>query len=158
MPSIVWRHHSDKLSRLSSIYSKNLYAMEGFGKEVKKQLCLGRPLVFAGTLQYSLQVSSLMFVGHISELALSGASLATSFATITSFTLLMGLASALDVLCGQSFVAKELSLRRFRSIGAYDLHIDHLPGYNESLRILDSAPSKLSSTNLNSAFVLSPEY
>ncbi|KAF3437231.1 hypothetical protein FNV43_RR19984 [Rhamnella rubrinervis] len=73
---------------------------KGFVKEVRKQVWLAGPLIAAGILQNSLQVISLMFVGHISELALSGASLATSFAT-------MGLASALDTLCGQSFGAKQ---------------------------------------------------
>lgn len=64
---------------------------KGFAKEVRKQLRLAGPLISAGILQYSLQLISLMFVGHISELALSGASLATSFATLTSFTLLVSL-------------------------------------------------------------------
>nr|POE63770.1 protein detoxification 16 [Quercus suber] len=50
---------------------------------------------------------SVMFVGHLGELALSGASMATSFATVTGFSLLMGMASALDTLCGQSYGAKQ---------------------------------------------------
>ncbi|KAK1565244.1 hypothetical protein Q3G72_022327 [Acer saccharum] len=51
-----------------------------------------------------------MFVGHLGELALSGASVATSFATVTGFSLLMGMASALDTLCGQSYGAKQLAI------------------------------------------------
>ncbi|XP_057974198.1 protein DETOXIFICATION 16-like isoform X2 [Malania oleifera] len=50
---------------------------------------------------------SVMFVGHIGELALSGASMATSFGTVTGASLLMGMASALDTLCGQSYGAKQ---------------------------------------------------
>lgn len=64
---------------------------KGFVKEVKKQVWLAGPLISVGILQYSLQVISLMFVGHLGELALSAASLATSFATVTSFTLLVRL-------------------------------------------------------------------
>lgn len=64
---------------------------KGFVKEVRKQVRLAGPLISVGILQYSLQVISLMFVGHISELDLSGASLATSFASVTSFTLLVSL-------------------------------------------------------------------
>ncbi|KAI4350978.1 hypothetical protein L6164_005378 [Bauhinia variegata] len=74
-------------------------------EEVKKQLWLAGPLFTVGLLQYSLQVISLMFVGHLGELNLSGASMATSFASVTGFNLMMGLASALDTLCGQSFGA-----------------------------------------------------
>ncbi|CAN4090186.1 unnamed protein product [Withania somnifera] len=48
-----------------------------------------------------------MFVGHLGELALSGASMATSFATVTGFSLLMGMGSALDTICGQSYGAKQ---------------------------------------------------
>ncbi|XP_028786861.1 protein DETOXIFICATION 16-like isoform X3 [Neltuma alba] len=48
-----------------------------------------------------------MFVGHQGELALSGASMATSFASVTGFSLLVGMASALDTLCGQSYGAKQ---------------------------------------------------
>ncbi|XP_068503255.1 protein DETOXIFICATION 16-like isoform X2 [Phaseolus vulgaris] len=74
-------------------------------EEMKKQLWLAGPLFTVGVLQYSMQVISVMFVGHLGEVPLSGASLATSFASVTGFNLLMGMASALDTLCGQSFGA-----------------------------------------------------
>ncbi|XP_057974197.1 protein DETOXIFICATION 16-like isoform X1 [Malania oleifera] len=76
-------------------------------EEVKKQLWLAGPLVSVSLLQYFLQMISVMFVGHLGELALSGSSMATSFATVTGFSLLMGMASALDTLCGQSYGAKQ---------------------------------------------------
>ncbi|KAL8251678.1 hypothetical protein R6Q59_035371 [Mikania micrantha] len=76
-------------------------------EEVKKQLWLAGPLICVSLLQYSLQLVSIMFVGHLGELALSGASMATSFATVTGFSLFMGMASALDTLCGQSYGAKQ---------------------------------------------------
>ncbi|KAF9604205.1 hypothetical protein IFM89_004911 [Coptis chinensis] len=78
-----------------------------FFEEVKKQLWLAGPLIAVNVLQYCLQVISIMFVGHLGELALSGASMATSFATVTGFSLLMGMGSALDTLCGQSYGAKQ---------------------------------------------------
>lgn len=55
--------------------------------EGKKQLYLAGPLVAVSFLQYSLQVISTMFVGHLGELSLSGASLATSFAAVSGFSL-----------------------------------------------------------------------
>ncbi|CAN1794790.1 Protein DETOXIFICATION 16 [Linum perenne] len=56
--------------------------------EVKKQLWLAGPLVSVNFLTYMLQVISVMFVGHLGELPLAGASMATSFASVTSITLL----------------------------------------------------------------------
>nr|KYP61468.1 Protein TRANSPARENT TESTA 12 [Cajanus cajan] len=71
-------------------------------KEVKRQLWLAVPLFSVGILQFILQTISLMFVGHLGTLPLSGASMATSFASVTGFNLLLGLATALDTFCGQS--------------------------------------------------------
>ncbi|XP_059630588.1 protein DETOXIFICATION 16-like isoform X1 [Cornus florida] len=76
-------------------------------EEVKKQIWLAGPLICVSLLQFCLQLISLMFVGHLGELALSGASMATSFATVTGFTVLMGMASALETFCGQSYGAKQ---------------------------------------------------
>jgi MATE family multidrug resistance protein len=75
--------------------------------EVKKQLWLAGPLICVSLLQFCLQLISIMFVGHHGELALAGASMATSFASVTGFSLLMGMACALDTFCGQSYGAKQ---------------------------------------------------
>ncbi|WMV36506.1 hypothetical protein MTR67_029891 [Solanum verrucosum] len=75
--------------------------------QVKKLLVLAGPLMLVNILLYSLQVISVMFVGHQGELALSGASMATSFAFVTGFGLLMGMGSALETLCGQSYGANQ---------------------------------------------------
>ncbi|XP_072084408.1 protein DETOXIFICATION 16 isoform X2 [Arachis hypogaea] len=76
-------------------------------EEARKQLWLAGPLVTVSLLNYGLQVISVMFVGHLGQLPLSGASMATSFASVTGFSLLMGMASALDTFCGQSYGAKQ---------------------------------------------------
>ncbi|GFS32363.1 MATE efflux family protein [Actinidia rufa] len=76
-------------------------------EEVKKQLWLAGPLICVNLLQFCLQLISVMFVGHLGELSLSGASMATSFASVTGFSMLVGMASALDTLCGQSYGAKQ---------------------------------------------------
>ncbi|KAL6877619.1 hypothetical protein ACP4OV_012834 [Aristida adscensionis] len=91
--------------------------------EVKKQLHLAGPLVAGCLLQNVVQMISVMFVGHLGELALASASLATSFAGVTGFSLLVhtpsylplplvhalpdnpGMACSLDTLCGQAFGA-----------------------------------------------------
>ena len=57
--------------------------------EAKKQLQLAGPLVCVNLSTYLLQVISIMFVGHLGELSLAGASMATSFASVTGFSLLV---------------------------------------------------------------------
>ncbi|KAJ0962766.1 hypothetical protein J5N97_027888 [Dioscorea zingiberensis] len=79
----------------------------GVVAEVKKQLFLAGPLIASSLLQKILQVISVMFVGHLGELPLAGASMATSFAGVSGFGLLMGMGSALDTLCGQAYGAKQ---------------------------------------------------
>ncbi|XP_059657976.1 protein DETOXIFICATION 16-like isoform X1 [Cornus florida] len=75
--------------------------------ELKLQLKLAGPLVMVNFLQYSLQMISVMFVGHLGELSLSSASLATSFAGVTGFSFMMGMGSALETFCGQAHGAKQ---------------------------------------------------
>ncbi|KAL7588493.1 hypothetical protein Lser_V15G37164 [Lactuca serriola] len=75
--------------------------------EVKKQIGLSCPLIAVSLLQYCLEVISIMFVGHLGQLPLSSASMATSFASFTGFSVLLGMGSALETLCGQSYGAKQ---------------------------------------------------
>ncbi|KAK9096190.1 hypothetical protein Sjap_021687 [Stephania japonica] len=83
-------------------------------EEMKKQVRLAGPLMSVSFLLYCVQVISVMFVGHLGELPLSGASMATSFASVTGFSLLNGMGSTLDTLCGQSYGAKH-----FRMVGIH---------------------------------------
>ncbi|XP_062109982.1 protein DETOXIFICATION 17-like [Humulus lupulus] len=76
-------------------------------EETKKQMKLAGPLVAVSILQNSIQLITIMFSGHLGELPLSSASLATSFASVTGFSVLLGMASALETLCGQAYGAKQ---------------------------------------------------
>ncbi|KAJ4825173.1 Protein DETOXIFICATION 16 [Turnera subulata] len=78
-----------------------------FIAEAKNQLWLAGPLIAVSMLQYCLQVISIMFVGHLGELALSSASMASSFASVTGFSVLLGMGSALETFCGQAYGAKQ---------------------------------------------------
>ncbi|MCO5584104.1 hypothetical protein L7F22_038027 [Adiantum nelumboides] len=78
--------------------------------ELKQQVELAIPMIVINLLLFAVPTTSVMFVGHISELALSGASLAYSITNVTGLSLLMGLASALDTLCGQAYGAQQYSL------------------------------------------------
>uniref|UniRef100_A0A3Q7H703 Protein DETOXIFICATION n=1 Tax=Solanum lycopersicum TaxID=4081 RepID=A0A3Q7H703_SOLLC len=80
--------------------------------ELKRLLVLAGPLMSVNFLLSCLQAVCIMFVGHLGELSLSGASMATSFASVSGLSLLLGLASALDTLCGQSYGAKQYHMQR----------------------------------------------
>ncbi|TVU32463.1 hypothetical protein EJB05_24194, partial [Eragrostis curvula] len=82
--------------------------------EVKKQLGLAVPLFVGCFLQKIILNISLIFVGHLGELALGSASLATSFASASGFYLMTGISWSLDTLCGQAFGAEQ-----HRLVGVY---------------------------------------
>ena len=114
-------------SRVCSVYvseEEMRIVREEVVEEVKR-LWLAVPLFSVGILLHILQAISIMFVGHLGTLPLSGASMASSFASVTGFNLLpfylfassklvsvlnwseyyyfqLGLATALDTFCGQS--------------------------------------------------------
>ncbi|KAL2342373.1 hypothetical protein Fmac_003658 [Flemingia macrophylla] len=87
-------------------------------EEIKLQFWLAVPLVSVGLFNFCIQLISVMFVGHLGELALPGASMATSFCSVTGFSLLIGMASALDTLCGQSYGAKQHHMLGVHTQGA----------------------------------------
>ncbi|KAF4360083.1 hypothetical protein G4B88_005236 [Cannabis sativa] len=76
-------------------------------KEVQRQLLLAGPVSLVTLMQISLLMISLMFIGHNDgKLALAGASMATAFAAVTGYYVLVGSTNALDTLCSQLFGAK----------------------------------------------------
>ncbi|KAG6553330.1 hypothetical protein Mapa_005064 [Marchantia paleacea] len=78
--------------------------------EVKQQVSLAAPIIIVNLLLFSVNCVSLMFVGHLGELALASASIATALATISGYTVLMGMACALETLCGQAYGEKQYPL------------------------------------------------
>ncbi|PON73723.1 Multi antimicrobial extrusion protein [Parasponia andersonii] len=78
-----------------------------FFQEVKKLGCIAGPLVAVILSQYLLQVISMMMVGHHGELALSSTAMAVSLCGVTGFSVILGMASALETICGQAYGAKQ---------------------------------------------------
>lgn len=76
-------------------------------REIKKIGYLAGPMAAVTLSQYLLQVISMMMVGHLGQLYLSSTAIAVSLATVTGLTLLLGMASALETLCGQAYGAKQ---------------------------------------------------
>ncbi|KAL3844906.1 hypothetical protein ACJIZ3_002309 [Penstemon smallii] len=85
-----------------------------FVEELKKLSYIAAPMVVVTVSQTLLRFASMMMVGHLGELALSGAAIATSLANVTGHSLLFGMASALETLCGQAFGAEQ-----YQKLGIY---------------------------------------
>ncbi|KAI4379127.1 hypothetical protein MLD38_005462 [Melastoma candidum] len=76
-------------------------------EEVKRVSCIAGPMVAVTMSQYLLQMVSVMMVGHLGELTLSSTAIAVSLASVSGFSLLMGMSTALETLCGQAYGAKQ---------------------------------------------------
>ena len=61
------------------------------------------PLMATFVLQYSLTVASIFTLGHVGNIELGAASLASMSANITGFAIYQGLATSLDTLCAQAY-------------------------------------------------------
>ncbi|KAL3647380.1 Protein DETOXIFICATION 49 [Castilleja foliolosa] len=68
------------------------------------------PMILTGLLLYSRSMISMLFLGHLGDMALAGGSLAVGFANITGYSILSGLAMGMEPICGQAFGAKKYSL------------------------------------------------
>lgn len=60
-----------------------------FVEELKKVSYIAAPMVVVTVSQTLSRVASMMMVGHLGELALSGAAVAISFANVTGFSILV---------------------------------------------------------------------
>ncbi|XP_021296614.1 protein DETOXIFICATION 9-like [Herrania umbratica] len=78
-----------------------------FLEELKKLIRIAAPMVVVTVSRYLLQLIAVMMAGHLGELSLSGIALASSFANVTGFSLLLGTAGALETLCGQAYGAEQ---------------------------------------------------
>ncbi|XVF20709.1 hypothetical protein REPUB_Repub12eG0026000 [Reevesia pubescens] len=86
----------------------------GFVEELEKMSYMAVPMVAVMVSQYFLQVISVMMVGHLGELALSGVAIGSSFANVTGFSFIFGMAGALETLCGQAYGAEQ-----YQKLGTY---------------------------------------
>ncbi|KAG8652173.1 hypothetical protein MANES_06G063000v8 [Manihot esculenta] len=76
-------------------------------QEAKRTAYIAGPMVAVNLSQYFLQIISIMMVGHLGQLSLSSTAIAISFCGVTGFSLLFGMSSALETLCGQAHGAKQ---------------------------------------------------
>ncbi|KAK9678549.1 hypothetical protein RND81_11G218700 [Saponaria officinalis] len=78
--------------------------------EVRELYHIAFPLIISSLLTYGKSTISLAFMGHLGKEALAGGSLAISFANITGYSVLSGLAMGMDAISSQAFGAKQWTL------------------------------------------------
>lgn len=82
--------------------------------ETKKLWRIVGPAIFSRIASYSMFVITQAFAGHLGDLELAGVSIATTVILGFDFGLLLGMASALETLCGQAYGAK-----KYHMLGVY---------------------------------------
>ncbi|KAA8528322.1 hypothetical protein F0562_035677 [Nyssa sinensis] len=82
--------------------------------ESKKLWHIVGPSIFSRVAAYSMNVVTQSFAGHLGEVELASISIANTVIAGFDFGLLLGMASALETLCGQAFGAK-----RYHMLGIY---------------------------------------
>ncbi|WCJ33247.1 MATE efflux family protein [Euphorbia peplus] len=76
--------------------------------EEGKEICyIGGPMMAVVLSLYMINVIAMMMVGHLGELALSSSAISISLSAVTGFSLMSGMASALETLCGQAYGAEQ---------------------------------------------------
>ncbi|KAK1427315.1 hypothetical protein QVD17_15998 [Tagetes erecta] len=81
-----------------------------FGVESTKLWYLAGPAIFTTVSQYSLGAITQTFAGHVGTLDLAAFSIANSVIAGFSLGIMIGMASALETLCGQAYGAGQLDM------------------------------------------------
>ncbi|KAI4366553.1 hypothetical protein MLD38_022416 [Melastoma candidum] len=82
--------------------------------ETRKLWHIVGPSIFSRVAAYSMNIVTQAFAGHLGEVELAAVSIANTVIVGFNFGLLLGMASALETLCGQAFGAK-----RYHMLGIY---------------------------------------
>lgn len=82
--------------------------------ESKKLWTIVGPAIFSRVVTYSMNIITQAFAGHLGDLELASISIANTVVVGFNFGLLLGMASALETLCGQAFGAKQ-----YHMLGVY---------------------------------------
>ncbi|XP_075675092.1 protein DETOXIFICATION 27-like isoform X1 [Castanea sativa] len=82
--------------------------------ESKKLWAVAGPSIFSRLAMFSMTVITQSFSGHLSDLDLAAISIASTVIIAITFGFLLGMASALETLCGQAYGA-----RQYHMLGIY---------------------------------------
>ena len=79
-----------------------------YKEEVLAQIQLAFPVCCTFVMRKSVDMISVMFVGHLGRHYLSAAGIASVTANVTGNSMVFGLAGALSTICSQSFGSKDM--------------------------------------------------
>ncbi|KAI9072996.1 hypothetical protein K1719_045029 [Acacia pycnantha] len=82
--------------------------------ELKLLFRLAAPAIFVYIVNYAMSMSTRIFSGHLGSSELAAASLGNGGVQVFAYGLMLGMGSAVETLCGQSFGA-----RRYEMLGVY---------------------------------------
>nr|GFB78369.1 protein DETOXIFICATION 27-like [Tanacetum cinerariifolium] len=77
-----------------------------FWVESRKLWYIVGPSIFSRVASFSMNVVTQAFAGHLGDVELAAITISTGVIVGFNFGLLLGMASALETLCGQAFGAK----------------------------------------------------
>ncbi|GAV83241.1 MatE domain-containing protein [Cephalotus follicularis] len=97
--------HGQHQEEQESIVDDNLISKAW--AESKKLWQIAGPSIFSRLAMYSMTVITQAFAGHLGDLNLAAISIATTVIISITFGFLLGMASALETLCGQAYGAKQ---------------------------------------------------
>ncbi|MED6158106.1 Protein DETOXIFICATION 27 [Stylosanthes scabra] len=98
-------HHSNLTEPL--LLQPNNQKQQNLWIETKKLWHIVGPSIFSRVATFTMNVVTQAFAGHLGELELASISIANTVIVGFNFGLLLGMASALETLCGQAFGAKK---------------------------------------------------
>ncbi|XP_059066207.1 protein DETOXIFICATION 27-like [Cryptomeria japonica] len=90
------------------------YLGRRIANESKKIWAIAGPAIFSRMALYGTSIVSQAFVGHLGELELAAFAIATTVIVGFNFGLFLGMASALETICGQAF-----GVRQYHLLGLY---------------------------------------
>ncbi|KAG6487793.1 protein DETOXIFICATION 40-like [Zingiber officinale] len=82
--------------------------------EMRLLVSLAAPAVMASLINYAMSMSTQIFSGHLGNLELAAASLGNTGIQIFAYGLMLGMASAVETLCGQAYGA-----HKYQMLGIY---------------------------------------
>ncbi|KAG0592969.1 hypothetical protein KC19_1G294200 [Ceratodon purpureus] len=78
--------------------------------EVREQCWLAGPIMCMYMMQYITNIACTVFMGHLGAFYLAAHTLANCFCSMSGFTVLVGMSTAMETLCGQAYGAKQYHL------------------------------------------------
>ncbi|XP_061371737.1 protein DETOXIFICATION 27-like [Gastrolobium bilobum] len=106
--AVVHGRHEEDQTHEEHDFCKKLWI------ETKKLWLIVGPSIFSRVAAFTMNVVTQAFAGHLGDVELAAISIANTVIVGFNFGLLLGMASALETLCGQAFGAK-----RYHMLGVY---------------------------------------